>query len=154
MTRYKYKRIFFRKIKSKMTIHTFDTKQKCTFDTPIMSSLPATAENRFGASLDLINQFREKLLTATRNSQLIRARWEIEWQTEEQSSKANHFLRECLANKEIINHVSTRTELRPIPAQWEHLMKKLQKSKVFHPYIKLAYGKFSQVIIIVKHINY
>lgn len=124
-----------------MSIHTFDTKQKCSFETTLISSLPATAENRFGASLELINEFRDKLLSATRNSQLIRARWEIEWQTEDQSTKANHFLRETLANKEIITHVSTRTELRPIPAQWEHLMKKLQESEAFHGYIKLAYGK-------------
>ena len=124
-----------------MSIFTFETKQRCDFETPIISKMPATAENRFGSSLDLINSFKEKLLSATRNSQPIRARWEIEWQTTEQSSKANHFLRESLANREIINHVSTRTELRPIPAQWEHLMKKLQQSEAFHGYIKLAFGK-------------
>ena len=82
-----------------MSIYTFDTKQKCTFDSSILTILPVTAENRFGASLDLINSFRDKLLSATRNGQLIRARWEIEWQSEEVSSKANQFLREALANK-------------------------------------------------------
>ena len=125
-----------------MSIFTFDTKKKRDFKAPILCDLPVTTENRYGASLDLINSFKEKLLTATRGGQLIRARWEIEWQTEEESAKANLFLRESLANKEIVNHVSTRTELRPIPAQWTHLMKKLQESEAFHGYIRLAYGKF------------
>ena len=96
-----------------MSIYTFDTKQKCTFDSSILTILPVTAENRFGASLDLINSFRDKLLSATRNGQLIRARWEIEWQSEEVSSKANQFLREALANKVSDIDVSILKYIKP-----------------------------------------
>lgn len=35
--------------------------------------------------------------------------------------------------------MTTRTELRPIPAQWKHLFKALQRKKVFHDYIGLAH---------------
>ena len=34
----------------------------------------------------------------------------------------------------------TRTELRPIPAQWKHLFKALQRKNVFHDYIQIAHS--------------
>ena len=38
--------------------------------------------------------------------------------------------------------MSTRMEIRPIPAQWKYLMKKLQEAGVFNQYIQLAFSKF------------
>ena len=37
--------------------------------------------------------------------------------------------------------MTTRTEMRPIPAQWMHLMKKLQKAKVFDDLIQASQSK-------------
>ena len=66
---------------------------------PIMSELTVTPEDRFGVSLNDINAFRYKLTHLVRNKQLVRTKWEVEWQTAEQSSKARNFLRQVLANK-------------------------------------------------------
>ena len=111
---------------------------------PILSGATVTEENRFGFSLQQIKTFRYKLLSLKRNGQPVRARWEVEWQTTEQSNHTNKFLYEILANKEIIRHVSTRTEIRPIPAQWTHLIDKLKKAKAFNSIIDRAYGKLRQ----------
>ena len=109
---------------------------------PILGNQTVTAENRFGISLQQIEAFRYRITHTIRNEQMVCAKWEVEWQDEIQSQKANAFLYEVLANKELLRHVTTRTDLRPIPAQWTHLMKRLQSHKVFHDYIELAHRKF------------
>ena len=43
--------------------------------------------------------FRYKLTHLVRNEQLVRAKWEIEWQTPDQTLKANAYLYELLGNK-------------------------------------------------------
>ena len=68
-------------------------------ETPILSTRPITPENRFGASLNLIHAFKDHLLRTTRNGQQVRAKWEIEWQSADQSKKANVFLRESISYK-------------------------------------------------------
>ena len=37
--------------------------------------------------------------------------------------------------------MATRTEIRPIPAQWQYLMKKLQAAGVFKEYIQISFSK-------------
>ena len=66
---------------------------------PILSELPVTPEDRFGVSLNDINGFRYKLTRLVRSQQLVRAKWEVEWHTPEQSEKARIFLLQILANK-------------------------------------------------------
>ena len=47
--------------------------------------------------------------------------------------------------------MATRTEIRPIPAQWKYLMKKLQAAGVFKEYIQISFGKceLSRVILVI-----
>ena len=78
-----------------------NSARKCTFQMPILSELPVTPEDRFGVSLNEINGFRYKLTHLVRNQQLVRAKWEVEWQTAEQSEKARQFLLQVLNNKVI-----------------------------------------------------
>ena len=66
---------------------------------PILSQQPVSPEDRFGVSLNDINAFRYKLTHLKRNDQLVRAKWELEWQTQEESKKARSFLHQVLANK-------------------------------------------------------
>lgn len=73
--------------------------RKCKFMMPILSELSVTPEDRFGVSLNDINGFRHKLTRLVRSKQLVRAKWEVEWQTPEQSAKARKFLHQVLANK-------------------------------------------------------
>ena len=73
--------------------------RKCTFMVPIISELAVTPEDRFGVSLNDINAFRYKLTHMVRNKQLVRPKWEVEWQTAEQSEQARKFLKQVLANK-------------------------------------------------------
>ena len=122
-------------------MYTLGSAQKCCFQSPIASSQPVTDENRFGASLQVANAFRYRLTHTIRNEKIVRARWEVEWQTPLQSAKANAFLYEIMANKELLQQAITRTELRPLPAQWKHLMKALSKAKVFEEFIQLAHSK-------------
>ena len=109
---------------------------------PLLANSALLPENRFGISLQLSEAFKYRMIHTVRNQQAVRARYEIEWQTAEQSQKANAFLYEILNNKETIRHASTRTELRPLPAQWKHLMKKMKKLGVFDDYIQIAHSKF------------
>ena len=109
---------------------------------PLLGTTPIDDENRFGVSLQHVKAFVYRMTHTIRNGQAVRPRYEIEWQTAEQSQKANAFLYDILNNREIIRHASTRTELRPVPAQWKHLMKKLKDHKVFQPFIELAHCKF------------
>ena len=73
--------------------------RKCSIMAPILSELAVTPEDRFGVSLNDINAFRYKLTHLVRNNQPVRTKWEVEWQTSEQSGKARNFLRQVLANK-------------------------------------------------------
>ena len=73
--------------------------RKCKYMVPILSELVVTPEDRFGVSLNDINAFRYKLTHLVRNKQLVRPKWEVEWQTSEQSDKARKFLHQVLANK-------------------------------------------------------
>ena len=66
---------------------------------PLLSRLTVSAEHRFGASLQLIENFRYRIEHTIRNEQIVRAKWEIEWQTPEQSQKANAYIYELLGNK-------------------------------------------------------
>ena len=108
---------------------------------PLLDSAPCTEENRFGVSLQQIRAFIYRMTHTIRNGQAVRPKYEVEWQTPEQSQKANAFLYEVLNNRAIINQAASRTELRPIPAQWKHLMKKLKQHKVFHDYIQTSHCK-------------
>ena len=74
-------------------------KKEVRFRAPIMSSQEVTAANRYGVSLQLIDHFKYRLTHTIRNEQIVRARWEIEWQTPEQSQKANAYLYELLNNR-------------------------------------------------------
>ena len=76
-----------------------NSARKCSYMVPILSELVVTPEDRFGVSLNEINGFRYKLTRLVRNKQLVRAKWEVEWQTPEQSEKARIFLHQVLANK-------------------------------------------------------
>ena len=76
-----------------------NSARKCTFMMPILSELPVSAEDRFGVSLNDINAFKYKLTHLVINQQRVRAKWEVEWQTAEQSEKARTFLLQVLANK-------------------------------------------------------
>ena len=76
-----------------------NSARKCTVHLPILSELPVTLEDRFGVSMNDINGFRYKLTHLVRNQQLVRAKWEVEWQTAEQSEKARKFLLQVLNNK-------------------------------------------------------
>ena len=78
--------------------------RKCTFLVPILSELGVTPEDRFGVSLNDINAFRYKLTHLVRNKQLVRPKWEVEWQTAEQSEHARKFLIQVLTNKVIVIH--------------------------------------------------
>ena len=82
-----------------MEIFSFDDPIKCVFEAPILSTRPVTKDNRFGASLNLINMFKNNLLHTTRNGLPVRGKWEIEWQSTDQSNKANMFLREIISYK-------------------------------------------------------
>ena len=109
---------------------------------PTLGSQPINEENRFGVSLQLIQSFKYRLTHTIRNEQAVRARWEVEWHTEEQSRMAKRFLHEIIANKEILQQATSRSEIRPIPAQWKHLMALLKKRKVFHDFIQMSHSKF------------
>ena len=121
-------------------MYTFGSSQKCEFQLSLLGPAPVADENRFGVSLQHIKAFVYRMTHTIRNGQAVRPKYEIEWQTIEQSQKANAFLYDVLNNKEIIRHAATRTELRPVPAQWKHLVKKLKEHDVFRPYIELAHG--------------
>ena len=123
---------------------TLGSSQKCTFQASILSQKAVFPENRFGISLQLCESFKYRMIHTVRNQQAVRARYEIEWQTAEQSQKANQFLYGVISNKEIIRHATTRTELRPLPAQWKHLMKKMKKLAVFDDYIQISHCKCPQ----------
>ena len=84
------------------------------------------------------------MLRTIRNGQQVRTKYEIEWQTPEQSQKANQFLYEVLANRSTLQNVTARTEIRPIPAQWIHFMQSLFKKEGLHDYIKMAFCKYSK----------
>ena len=122
-------------------MYTFGSSQKCEFHLSLLGPSPITEENRFGVSLQHIKAIVYRMTHTIRNGQAVRPKYEIEWQTIEQSQKANAFLYDILNNKEVIRHAATRTELRPVPAQWKHLMKKLKTNKVFQPFIELAHGE-------------
>ena len=93
-----------------MEIFTFENPQKCIFKAPLLSTAKVSPENRFGASLNLINNFRTTLLNTKRNNQLVRAKWEVEWQSTDQSQKANAFLREIISYKvNIVPSLSLRS---------------------------------------------
>ena len=124
-----------------MELFTLGSSQVCHFDWPIRSMKPITEDNRFGTSRTLTESFVYRLTHTIRNDQAVRAKWEVEWQTPEESRKANLFLHENLANKEIMRNAVTRTEIRPIPTQWKHLMDRLRKRRVFHTYIEMAHSK-------------
>lgn len=104
----------------------------------------AGTEDRFGASLVKMQHFEYKLLRTIRNDQQVRTKYEIEWQTPEQSQKANQFLYEVLANRSTLQNVTARTEIRPIPAQWIHFMQSLFKKEGLHDYIQMAFCKYSK----------
>ena len=92
----------FRSIEHDFKITTTgSTTQTSIINAPILSAAPVTAENRFGASLQQVELFRHKMTHLVRNEQLVRAKWEIEWQSLEQSKKANAYLYELLGNKVI-----------------------------------------------------
>ena len=76
-----------------------NSARKCEYMVPILSELVVTPEDRFGVSLNDINAFRYKLTHLVKNKQLVRAKWEVEWHTPEQSDKARIFLNQVLANK-------------------------------------------------------
>ena len=127
---------------------TFGKSQLCSFQRSILAvgkgSEPAQVfdETRFGASLQKMKHFEYKLLRTIRNDQLVRTKYEIEWQTPEQSLKANKFLYEILANRNTVQNVTSRTEIRPIPAQWKHFMQTLFKKEALHEYIQIAFCKY------------
>lgn len=92
----------FRSIEQDFKITTTGSStQTSIINAPILSGLEVTAENRFGASLQQVELFRHKMTHLVRNEQLVRAKWEIEWQSMEQSKKANAYLYELLGNKVI-----------------------------------------------------
>ena len=124
-----------------MELFTLGSSQLCKFEWPILSQTPISEDNRFGTSAKLTDAFIYRLTHTIRNEQAVRAKWEVEWQSPEESRKANLFLHENLANKEIMRSAITRTEIRPIPTQWKHLMKRLREKKVFHSYIQISYRK-------------
>ena len=113
---------------------------------PILGTKPIEPENRFGVSLQYIQSFKYRLTHTIRNEQAVRTKWEVEWQTEEQSKMAKRFLHEVIANKEILQQATSRSEIRPIPAQWKHLMAKLKDNKVFHDFIELSRSKLTWII--------
>ena len=76
-----------------------NSARKCTFSMPILSEHPVSTEDRFGVSLHDINAFKYKLTHLVINQQRVRAKWEVEWQTAEQSEKAKNFLQQVLVNK-------------------------------------------------------
>ena len=125
-----------------------------------MTLTEVTEENRFGVSLQQVKAFVYRMTHTIRNGQAVRPKYEVEWQTQEQSQRANAFLYEVLNNREILQQAATRTELRPIPAQWKHLMKKLKENKVFHPFIQNSHCKLERIpsdldiYTIIKHINH
>ena len=119
-----------------------NSARKCVVSLPIMSGLSVTPEDRFGVSLNDINGFKYKLTHLVLNQQRVRAKWEVEWQTPEQFQKARKFLLQVLANKEVIQNMATRTEIRPIPAQWKYLMKKLQEAGAFREFIQQSFSKW------------
>ena len=82
-----------------MEIFHFDDPIKCKFMAPILSTRQITKDNRFGASLNLIHVFKDNLLRTKRNGLPVRGKWEIEWQSADQSKKANMFLREIISYK-------------------------------------------------------
>ena len=90
----------FRKLAQDLEIFTFvKPPQKVNFKAQILSAKPVTKDNRFGASMNLIHAFKDHLLRTKRNGQTIRGKWEIEWQSTDQSQKANAFLREIISYK-------------------------------------------------------
>ena len=120
---------------------TFGSSQKCTFQLPLLSPTEVTEENRFGVNLQHVKSFIYRMTHTIRNGQAVRPKYEIEWQSPEQSQRANAFLYDVLNDREVIRHATTRTELRPVPAQWKHLIKKLKTKQVFHDFIRLAHSK-------------
>ena len=78
---------------------TGSSTQTSIINAPLLSKQPVTAEFRFGASLHQAELFKYKMTHMIRNEQLVRAKWEIEWQSAEQSQKANAYLYELLGNK-------------------------------------------------------
>ena len=89
-----------------------------------------------------MQHFEYKLTRTIRNGQVVRSKYEIEWQTTEQSQRANKFLYEVLANRNTIQNVTSRTEIRPIPAQWKHFMQVLFEKEAFHEFIQASFCKF------------
>ena len=49
--------------------------------------------------MNLIHAFKDSILRTKRNGQTVRGKWEIEWQSTDQSQKANTFLREIISYK-------------------------------------------------------
>ena len=82
-----------------MEFYTFNKQLKCVLTTPILSPVPVNETNRFGHNLNEIKAFKNLLTNLHRNGRPVRARYEVEWQTTEQSNKANEFLYHLLANK-------------------------------------------------------
>lgn len=94
------KTILFRKINHDFVLEIGGTETKeVHVRAPIMSRQEVTAANRYGVSLQLIDHFKYRLTHTIRNEQIVRAKWEIEWQTPEQSQKANAYLYELLNNR-------------------------------------------------------
>ena len=129
------------------SLTTFEKSQLCKFQRPLIAvgkgNVPAQVfeETRFGASLQKMKHFEYKLTRTIRNDQVVRTKYEIEWQSPEQSQKANKFLYELLANRNTVQNVTSRTEIRPIPAQWKHFFQILFKKKALHEYVQIAFCK-------------
>ena len=132
--------VSFRQIPRPFELYTVHSAQKCSFNLPILGTSPISPENRFGVSLELIQAFKYRLTHTIRNEQAVRSKWEVEWHTEEQSREAQKYLFEVISNKEILQQATSRSEIRPIPAQWKHLMQRLLNKKVFHDFIEISHG--------------